>query len=264
MRELLQTVYSRRELIAELMRRELKAKHAGSALGIVWAYGHLIALMALYMLLFAYVFPARFGSDFGGNGDFSVSVLAGIIQWLALQEALGRSTTIIVNAQNLVKQIVFPVQTLPIAISLAGARPYALAVAIAVIYAAFQGTVSWMLLLLPVIMVLHLLAIVGIAFLFSALGVFTRDIREVIAVFTSFNLFIQPILYNPFALPDILLVIFYANPFSYACWVWQDVLFHGDFTRPLAWILYPPICLGIFALGYTTFRRLQPQFGDAL
>jgi lipopolysaccharide transport system permease protein len=113
-------------------------------------------------------------------------------------------------------------------------------------------------------MVLHLFAIVGIAFLFSAIGVFARDVKEVIAVFTSFNLFIQPILYNPFALPDILKVIFYLNPFSYACWVWQDVMFHGEFTQPLAWILYPIFCLGVFTLGYTTFRRLQPQFGDAL
>jgi lipopolysaccharide transport system permease protein len=261
---LFQTVYARRELIAELMNRELSARHAGSALGLLWSYGHLVALMGLYMLLFAYVFPARFGSDIDSKGDFSLSVLAGLIQWLALQEALGRSTTIIVNAQNLVKQIVFPVQILPIAISLAGARPYAIAVGVIISYAFFQGRASWMFLLLPFIMMFHLLAIVGIAFLFSAVGVFTRDVREIISVFMSFNLFIQPILYNPFALPDMLLWAFYANPFSYGCWVWQDVLFHGAFTRPLAWILYPSFCVTIFVLGYTTFQRLQQHFGDAL
>lgn len=261
---MLKQVYAQRELIRELMRRELKARHAGSALGLLWSYGHLIALMALYMLLFAYVFPARFGSEFGGTADFSVSVLAGIIQWLAFQEALGRSSTIIVGAQNLVKQIVFPVHTLPIAISLAGAWPYAVAVAIAVLYAFFQGTASWMLLLLPVVILFHLLAVLGIAFLFSALGVFVRDIKELIVVFCSFNLFVQPILYNPHALPDVLLYIFYVNPFSYACWVWQDVFYHGAVTRPLAWILYPVLCLLIFIVGFLSFRRLQPHFGDAL
>lgn len=264
MRDMFITLFKRRELIRELMRRELSNRHAGSALGLLWAYGHLLALMALYMLLFAYVFPARFGAEFGGTGDFSVSVLAGIVQWLAFQEALGRSTTIITGAHNLVKQIVFPVEAMPVAISLAGATPYIVAVIVTVLYAFLQGTASLMLLLLPVVIALHVLAIVGFAFLFSALGVFMRDIKEIIAVFLSFNLFAQPILYNPYSLPDLLLKIFYANPFSYACWVWQDVLFHGEVTRPLAWVVYPILCISIFVLGVLTFRRLQPHFGDAL
>lgn len=52
-------LYARRELIGELARRELRDRHTGQLLGVLWAYGHPLLLMLLYTFLFAYVFPAR-------------------------------------------------------------------------------------------------------------------------------------------------------------------------------------------------------------
>lgn len=57
----LRSLFDHRELIGELVSRELRDRHTGQILGVLWAYGHPLALMVLYMVLFTYVFPARFG-----------------------------------------------------------------------------------------------------------------------------------------------------------------------------------------------------------
>ena len=106
-------LYSRRELINELVRRELRDRHVGQVLGVLWAYGHPLVLMLIYTFLFAYVFPARFGSA-GKMQDYSVNVFAGIVPWLAFQDLLARAPSILVGNANLVKQIVFPMEVQPL------------------------------------------------------------------------------------------------------------------------------------------------------
>ncbi|CAM5771649.1 ABC transporter permease [Bosea minatitlanensis] len=253
-----------RYLIAELVKRELKDRHVGQTLGVLWAYGHPLLLMLIYTFLFAYVFPTRFASTGGDQRDFAVNVLAGVLSWLAFQDILARSSTILASHTSLVKQIVFPVEVLPVKSAIATALPYSVALVFTIAYAAWSGTLTLMVLTAPFLIVVQLLAMTGIALLLSVLGIFFRDLRDVVTVFCSVNLFAQPILYNPEALPPIMHRVFMLNPFSYQVWCWQDALYHGSFQHPAAWIIYPISALLTFAIGWATFSRLRPFLGDAL
>lgn len=253
----------RRELILELVRRELRDRHTGQVLGVLWAYGHPLILMLLYTVLFAYVFPARFGSG-AQVADYSVNVFAGIMSWLAFQDILGRASTIMLGHGSLVKQIVFPTEVLPIKTALASAIPYSVGLVFVLFYAAWHETLTAFAAMLIPIILLQILAMAGLAFFLSAIGVFFRDLRDIVTVFCTINLFAQPILYNPFATPRVLRAIFYANPFSYAVWCWQDALFYGMFRHPLAWVLFPLGSLATLAVGFVVFERSRHHFGDAL
>ena len=135
-------LYARRELIGELVRRELRDRHAGQALGALWAYGHPLILMLIYTVLFAYVFPTRFTKD-GATLDFSVNVFAGIVPWLAFQDLLSRSPSILVGHANLVKQIVFPTEVLSVKTAIASALPYSVGMVFAVVYACGMALCRW-------------------------------------------------------------------------------------------------------------------------
>ncbi len=252
-----------RELIGELVARELRDRHSGQVLGVVWAFGHPLLLMVFYTFLFAYVFPARYGSG-AGVSDYSTNVLAGLVSWLAFQDLLSRSPSILVSQSNLVKQIVFPTEVLPMKTAIASAMSYAAGLLFAVVYAAWHGTLSWLTLTLPLLVLFQILAMIGVAFILSAIGVFLRDLRDVVQVFSSVNLFAQPILYNPFATPDWLSWVFAANPFSYLVWCWQDALFHGEFLHTVAWFVFPIGSLITLATGWLVFERTRHAFGDAL
>ncbi len=255
--------YNRRELIGELVKRELLDRHAGQALGAVWAYGHTLFLMVTYTLLFAYVFPTRFTNG-QTSIDFSVNVLAGILSWLAFQDILARSSSILLAHSNLVKQIVFPTEVLPIKSTLASILPYSAGLIFALAYAEWKDTLSWFSLTLSFIILCQVIAMVGIAFFFSAIGVFFRDLRDVVTVFCTVNLFVQPILYNPMATPGWLELIFYFNPFSYLVWCWQDALYYGYMKHTFAWVVLPLGSLAMFIMGWKTFERMKYSFGDSL
>jgi lipopolysaccharide transport system permease protein len=259
----LRVLGARRELIGALVARELRDRHAGQMLGVLWAYGHPLILMLIYMVLFAYVFPARFGSG-AAMTDYSVNVFAGILSWLSFQDVLSRAPSVMLGHAALVKQIVFPTEVLPVKAALAGAVPYSVALVFVIGFAALQGTLTWFAALLPLVILCQLAAMIGVTFMLSALGVFLRDLRDIIGVFCTINLFAQPILYNPLAVPHALNWVFVLNPFSYLVWCWQDALFYGGLRHPAAWIVLPIGSAAVLALGWQIFERLRYQFGDAL
>lgn len=254
---------ARRELIRELVVRDLRDRHAGQVLGVIWAYGHPLILMIVYAVLFAYVFPARFGKG-ASIADYSGNVFAGIISWLAFQDVLTRAPEVMVGQASLVKQIVFPTEVLPVKTALASAMSYVVGFVFVIGYAALHDTLSWLVLLLPLVIACQLTAMIGVTFLFAALGVFLRDLRDIVTVFCTINLFAQPILYNPYSVPSALKWVFAFNPFSYLVWCWQDVLFFGGFAHKAAWIVLPVGSLALLAGGWTVFARLRHYFGDAL
>jgi lipopolysaccharide transport system permease protein len=58
--------------------------------------------------------------------------------------------------------------------------------------------------------------------------------------------------------------VLYLNPFSYLVWCYQDALYFGRFEHPAAWFVCPTICAVSFVVGYRTFRKLKPLFGNML
>lgn len=251
-------------LILELARRDVRDRYAGQALGLAWTIGHPLLLMALYVVLFAYVFPARFGEGALNTHDFSLHVLAGIVPWLTFQEVLGRSSTMLTSNASLVKQIVFPIEALPIKGVLGSLTSQMVATLLLIVIAIATHQAHWTLLLLPIVFVFQLLAMVGCAYFLAVVGAYVRDVKDFVQVFCAVNLFAQPILYNPHRTPAALEHLFYANPFSYMIWCYQDLVFHGRFAHPLAWVVFPIGSVVVCLAGFALFRYLKSGLGDVL
>lgn len=255
--------YNYRELIFELSKRELRDRHAGQFLGLLWAYGHPILMMGIYTLLFAYVFPARFVEN-GVSYDFSVNIFAGLVPWLLMQDLLTRATTILQRHTNLVKQIIFPVEVLPIKVAISCIFPYIPGILFTILYSGMNGKLSPLTFAIPFLVFFQIIGMMGIALVLSAVGVFIKDLKEVVAVFCSINLFAIPVLYNPSSTPSWLKLIFEWNPFSYMVWCWQDALYGGKIDHPIAWIIFPLGSILLFWIGWAIFERVKIWFGDVL
>lgn len=256
-------LWRHRDLIAAMIGRELRTRHARQVIGLAWAFAQPVLLMLFYTLLFAYVFPARFAAGSGG-GDYSLNILAGLVSWLAFQDLLARAPSVLAGEANLVKQIIFPTEVLPIRTALATLVPYVGALGFTLGVAAWQGRLDWAVLLVPWLILCQGVAMIGCALLLGAAGVFLRDLRELVQLFCSLNLFAQPILYNPHAMPDWLATVLAINPFSHLVWCWQDALGAGPFAHGWAWVALPLESLAVLGLGAWAFSALRPSFGDAL
>jgi lipopolysaccharide transport system permease protein len=203
------------------------------------------------------------GIDDSGLG-YTAFLLAGLVPWLAFQEAIGRAPTCITENSSLVKQIVFPVEILPLKVALSTLVMLAIGLAFPLVLSLINGTARplfWLLLPLPVLS--YLLMVIGLTYMIAAAGVFLRDVRNVVQLFLMIGLFAHPILYVPGMLPRWTEIAFHALPFSHVVWLYRDVIL-GSIEHPASWIVSPVLGLAFLTIGYRMFRSLRHMFGDAL
>src|ERR1041385_24639 len=110
----------RLDLIISLTKRELMARYRGSVLGLLWTLVTPIVMIAIFTIIFAGIFKAKFGSN-SSQWDYALYLFCGLLPWNAFQESLQLSAGAIVAHANLVKRVIFPLETLPVSLSLAAA-----------------------------------------------------------------------------------------------------------------------------------------------
>src|SRR5437588_13080588 len=106
------------DLILSLTKRELTVRYRGSVLGMLWTLLTPIVMIAIFTIIFSGIFKAKFGNS-SSQWDYALYLFCGLLPWNAFQEALQLSANTIVSHANLVKRVVFPLETLPISLSLA-------------------------------------------------------------------------------------------------------------------------------------------------
>lgn len=263
--ELIELFRTRGGLIYELTRREIRERYSGRVFGTLWAIGHPLALTLVYIFIFAFVFKTRVGGSLDMPLDYTSYMLAGLIPWLTFQESMGKASTDITANAHIVKQVIFPLEVLPVKGVLATLVSEIVFIILLAIYTlAIHGALLWTYFLLPVLIFLQILAMIGVSYLLSSIGAFFRDLKDVVQVFLSVAFFVLPILYLPEAVPTTVRYILYLNPFSYMVWVFQDVLYFGRFAHPWAWLGFGLLSLVTFVAGYRVFKKLQIMFGDVL
>ena len=254
-----------RKLMIAMVRRELVLRHVNQVMGSFWLIGHPLFLMGLFVFLFGVVFNPKIGQSYELPRDYTVYILSGLVPWLAMVPALTASCNSVTSNAALVKQFVFHLEILPAKDVLTSSVVWVVGIAVITIYTLIEyGSLPWTYVLLPIAATIHLLAIVGLAFLFSALAVFFRDIQDFVNVFANVGVYIAPVTYLPQWVPPVFRPVLYFNPFSYLIWMYQDVLYFGRIEHPAAWAVSAVGAVLAFAFGYRVFRRLKPVFGNAL
>ncbi len=248
-----------------MTKREIADKYVGQVFGILWTIGHPLFLMAIFVFIFSYVFKLTIGGTREMPFDFTTYLLAGLIPWMAFQEGMARATTAILGSAHLVKQVIFPLEVLPVKGVLTSIMTLIISLVILILYVlvSFQR-LPWTYLLLPLVVFLQLLFMIGTSYILSAVGVFFKDLKDFVTVFSFAGLYLIPVLYLPVQVPGRLRPILYLNPFSYAIWCYQDVLYFGTIAHWWAWVVFLAESICALYAGYLIFRKLKVMFGNAL
>jgi lipopolysaccharide transport system permease protein len=234
-----------------MAKREISERYMGQILGTFWAIGHPLFIMAIFVFIFAYVFKIKTGGNLPVQLDYTTYLLSGFIPWMCFQESMSKGVTVILANSNLVKQVVFPIEILPVKGVLASLVTMLLMMVILVVY----------------VLVTHRYlpyTYLGVCFILSSVGTFFRDLKDVVQVFSFAGLYMIPIFYLPEQVPESLRPLLYANPVSYMIWCYQDVLYYGRFEHWWAWPVFITLSVGIFYVGYRIFRKLKIMFGNVL
>ncbi len=263
--ELISLLTRYRLLTFELARRELSDRYVGQLFGLFWTFVHPLMVMLVYIFIFNFVFVSKVGGTLAMPLDITAYILAGIIPWITFSDAMGKASTSILNNANLVKQVIFPVEVLPVKGVLATLFTELVFLGLISMYTLITFHSLWITyLLLPVLLFFQALAMIGVSYILSSIGVYVRDTKDFVQVFLTLGMWFVPILYLPEAIPQVIRPIIYANPFTYMIFCFHDILYFGRIEHPSAWVIFPLLCVLVFLFGYRLFRKLKTMFGNVL
>ncbi|HEY6392445.1 MAG TPA: ABC transporter permease [Bryobacteraceae bacterium] len=260
----LQTIAKNHRLIRSMARRDILARYRGSFADVFWTVLNPILLMATYFFVFGVVMRSRFGAD-KSSTSFALYFLAGMLPWLAFSEPAGRAPHVILEHRNFVKKLIFPLATLPVNQVLAGlvTEMFAAVVflaALLLIRGAIPETVLW----LPVLLIPQLLFTMGVCWFLAALGVFARDLGQIMGFLLTLWFFVTPICYEEGNLPASAMVLLRKNPIFVLVRGYRAIFLEHHAPELLPLVKLWALALVVFFLGHAWFYKLRKSFADVI
>lgn len=257
-----------RQLLWQFTWRDVLTRYRGSWLGVVWSLLNPLMMLALYTFVFSTVFEARWGTGAATESasllEFALPVFSGLIAFNLFAETANAAPGLILNHTSYVKRVVFPLEVLPVAKFLASAVQAACSVLILLTAVAWDRGASWTWLYIPLMFVPIGLFTIGIAMFLASLGVFIRDIGNVVGVVTTMLMFLSPVFFPLSRLPKSIEPVLWLNPLSPMIENFRHCAVDGLPPDWAAWCVSSLIGLAFMLAGYTWFHKLKSAFADVL
>jgi lipopolysaccharide transport system permease protein len=263
-------LWRQRDLLQQLVWHDVTSQHKGSILGAVWFLLTPLLMLSIYTFVFGVIFGARWGQSPGGDGiqshlEFALNIFCGLIAFNFLAAVLTRASTLVVAHPQYVKKVVFPIALLPLMVL--GSALFQAGIAYAVlILAAFllTGALSWTVLLAPIVLLPLLLLTLGFAWLLAGVGVFIRDLNQVMTPAIQALMFLSPVFYPTSALPEDIRPVLALNPLAWAMEAMRAITLYHSIPSLLEWLAYTSVTSLFAILCYFLFQHLKPAFADVL
>lgn len=255
-----------RALIWQFARKDVLVRYRGSWLGIGWSIITPLAMLAIYTLVFQHVFNTRWPSASQGNNlDFALNLYAGLLVFNWVAELLNRAPRLILEQPNLVTKVVFPLPTLSWSALVSASFHMLVSLLIWLLASLFSGYVpnaGW--LALPLILGCLVPWLLALCWILSSVGVYLRDVSQLVGLVVSGLMFLTPIFYPVQALPEWLRPVTFFNPLTAPIEALRQVVIAGG---DVPWgTLGMTLSSGMLAcvFGLWLLQRLQSGFADVL
>jgi lipopolysaccharide transport system permease protein len=253
-------------LALQLARRDIAARYRGTSLGWLWAIATPLLMLGVYTLAFKYIFKVRWPGVGDSPIDFALKLFAGLIIFQAAAECVGRSSRIIAEQPNLVKKVVFPLALLHWAVVINALFHAAVSLALLMLVALLWGVqaqVQW--LLLPWVLLPLALLLWGMSLLLATLGVFMRDIPQVVTLLIGLLQFLTPVFFPTSSLPPRVQSLIGWNPLTVYIEQLRAWLF-GVAPSPSIdmWCQSLAVSAVMALVAYALFKRVRRGFADVI
>lgn len=265
-----------RELIRNLVLRDLQARYKGSALGYLWTQLAPLGMMLVFVLVFSLLMPS-------GVAQFPVFIIVALLPWNYTAEAVISGTRSVLDNAALVKKVYFPREVLPLVAVGSSLLNYLLSLPMMFLVMAFVQLMdlgrlnfSWSFAYLPVLIIIQTTLLAGMALLFSALAVFFRDIVHLMGIAVNLWFFLTPVIYPLSTLGDGLAtrLVRWLNPMASMVEFYREVLYGAAVAADqiptpgvpaLSSVLRVAVtALLMLAAGYWLFQRVSRRFGEEI
>jgi len=264
-REMAASIWRHRGLARALVKREVVGRYRGSVMGIAWSFFNPLLMLAIYTVVFSSIFKARWGTGEDSKVDFAILLFVGMIVHGLFAECVNRAPSLILSNVNFVKKVVFPLEILPW-VAFGSALFHACVSILVLVLAqlAFRQQVPWTVVFFPFVLVPLVLTTMGVSWFLAALGMYIRDIGQMVGVFTTALLFLSPVLYPTSAVPESFRRFIELNPLTFIIEEGRNTLIFGRVPDVGRWVLMVAAGLLIAWAGFAWFQKARKGFADVV
>ncbi|MCF7995849.1 MAG: ABC transporter permease [Chromatiaceae bacterium] len=253
-------------LILQFTRQDLVDRYAGSLLGGLWTFIQPLVNMLVFILVFSQLMGARL-PELSGSGRFSYSIylVAGLLGWIAFASTLTRTTTAFIDKAHLITKVHLALWGLPLSIVLSDSIVFLISWGFFVAFLILiDHPLSVQFLWIPLIFALQQTFAYSLGMVLAILGVFLRDIRELVTVVLQLWFWLTPIVYVFSIIPESLRPWLQLNPMFPVIDAYHRVVLLGAHPQPLGLLLLAAITCLLFLLGRWLFVRLERDIRDLI
>ncbi|AXS80357.1 ABC transporter permease [Dechloromonas sp. HYN0024] len=264
-REMVASLWRNRELIQTFAWREVLGRYRGSILGLLWSFFNPVFMLIVYTFVFSEILKARWTGVSESKIEFALVLFIGLIVYNLFAECITRAPMLILSNPNYVKKVIFPLEILPF-VGLYSSIYHAL-IGLAVWFVAYFtlcGVPHVTSLLIPVVVLPFGLIILGFSWFLASLGVYVRDVSQMIGMLTTVLMFLSPIFYPLNILPEGYRNFLYINPLTAEIEMVRDIIYWGVFPDADVLILYWAASVVVSWLGFLWFQKTRKGFADVL
>lgn len=244
-----------RNLLKNLVIRDLKHRYVGSVAGFFWSVIHPVVLLVSYTFVFSVIFKQSLGPLF---------LLCGLLPWLLFADTVIRNCSVITDNTPLITKTVIPAEILPISITLSNLVHHLIGMGILlvamIVFDGLHFSALWILLYMPMLLLLAQ----GLGWIAAGLHVFLRDTIQVLQILMFLWFWFTPVIYSADLVPENLRFLIHLNPMAVIVTGYRNSLLHLNQPSALEVLVVLGVSLGVFLLGGLLFRQAKPAFADVL
>lgn len=255
-----------RALIRILTRREVAGRYRGSLLGSLWPVLTPLLMLSVYTLVFGVILPARWpGAASQGIGLFALNLLGGLLLHGLLAETLSNAPALVIGQPNYVKKVVFPLEVLGWVNLLAALFHAAVGLLLLVVVNGVWGTgFALTQVALPLLLLPFALLVMGLGLMFTAAGVYLRDLALLVGPLVSMLMFLGPVFYPREAMPEEMRGWLALNPITVPIEQLRAVVFEAQWPDWAELGQYALLAVVVYLLGLWVFATLKRGFADVV
>jgi lipopolysaccharide transport system permease protein len=248
------SIVRNRQLIFEMALRDMRGVSKGAMLGHLWLIINPLIQTAAYVIIVSFIFRVRLAEN-AGPLDYALHVLSGMVPWHIMTRSLQESTSLIRERMELVKQVIYPIETLPLTSIIVSSLGSLVTLALFLALSAVTGNLQPSVLLLPLPLALLLLFLLGVSWIFSIAGVIFKDLREIVAIVLGLLVYISPVLLSETMVGEKLWSIVMLNPLAHVVVCFRDVI-QGQF-HPYSWAVFAGMTTLAVGIGAWVISRTK-------
>ncbi|TNF63871.1 MAG: ABC transporter permease [Burkholderiales bacterium] len=254
-----------RELIMALVRREIVGRYRGSVMGLLWSFFNPVLMLAVYTFVFSVVFKARWTGGSESRVEFALVLFSGLMVFNIFAESINRAPGLVLGNANYVKKVIFPLEILPVVTLGASGFHFLISFAVwLVFYLLFFGIPPATLLWLPLTLLPLLPMTLGLSWLLASLGVYLRDVAQVVGVLTTILMFMSPIFYPIQALPQDFQFVMQLSPLSGIIEQARNAMIWGQGIEWEVWSVQMLLSMAVGWCGFAWFQKTRKGFADVI